>query len=277
MLLAASHIVAVEDEVTVSAIKVTICGGIHRRLVAFLHTPDLKRVFKKAPDWLCHPLEVQLLAISPQSARSYLDFALAIIHHAVVGRHGLVGVQGGGVEGDSRNFGDAADGVGLSHSCRLVFVFPVTEELLKQSHLASGRDHLDLWERRHTVKRVLAECFEERCFSYLSILGVALILDELQACRQRGFALRRVGFGTCGVRQKEKLQLPLTRNPLTPRSRRNPRRVQPTGTFQRLKQQTSAAMAAASDAAFEQRSSKMPPGPLTPFQTKMLPFPPSTM
>lgn len=117
-----------------------------------------KEIFKKA-DWPCHPLGLQLLAIFPQSARSYLDFALAIIHHAVVGGHGLVGVQGGGVEGDSRNFGDAADGVGLRHSCRLIFVFPVTKELLKQGHLSSSRDHQDLWERRHTVKRVLAECF----------------------------------------------------------------------------------------------------------------------
>lgn len=49
MLLAASQIVAVEDEVTVSPIKVTICGGIHRRLGAFLHTPDLKKFFKKTP------------------------------------------------------------------------------------------------------------------------------------------------------------------------------------------------------------------------------------
>lgn len=158
---------------------------------------------------------LQLRAIFPRWARSYLDFALAIIHHAVVGGHGLVGVQGGGVEGDPRNFGDAADGVGLSHSCRLIFVFPVTEELLKQSQLTSSGDHLDLRERRHTVKRVLTECFEECCFSYLSVYGVALVCDELLACTQRGLALRQVGFGTCGVRQKEKLQLPLTQTPTT--------------------------------------------------------------
>lgn len=42
VLLTASLIVAVEDEVTVSSVKVTVCGGIHRHLVAFLHTPDLK-------------------------------------------------------------------------------------------------------------------------------------------------------------------------------------------------------------------------------------------
>lgn len=40
--LGASLIVAVEDEVTVSTVKVTIYGGIHRHLVTFLHTPDLK-------------------------------------------------------------------------------------------------------------------------------------------------------------------------------------------------------------------------------------------
>lgn len=156
MLLAASHIVAVEDQVTVSAIKVTVCGGIHGHLVAFLHTPDLKN-FKKANGRLCDPSGLLLLAIFPQPARSYLDFALAVIHHAVVGGHGLVVVQGGGIEGDLRNFGDAADGVGLSHSCRLIFVFPVTEELLKQSRFASSRDHLDLWKRWHTVKRALTK------------------------------------------------------------------------------------------------------------------------
>lgn len=42
MPLGASLIVAVEDEVTVSTVKVTIYGGIHRHLVTFLHTPDLK-------------------------------------------------------------------------------------------------------------------------------------------------------------------------------------------------------------------------------------------
>lgn len=42
VLLPASQSVAVEDEVTVSAIELTIGGGIHRHLFAILDTPDLK-------------------------------------------------------------------------------------------------------------------------------------------------------------------------------------------------------------------------------------------
>lgn len=63
-------------------------------------------------------------------------------------------------------------------------------------------------------------CFEEGCFSHLSLLGVALIFDELQACRHRCFALRLVGFAACEVRREDKLQLTLT-----------PSRIQSTGTI----------------------------------------------
>lgn len=42
VLLAASQFVAVEDEVTVSTIKVTVGRGIHRQLVTVLDTPNLK-------------------------------------------------------------------------------------------------------------------------------------------------------------------------------------------------------------------------------------------
>lgn len=78
-------------------------------------------------------------------AHSYLDLALAIIHHAVLGCHGLVGVQAGGIEGHLLHFGYAADGEGLTGARSLVFVPPVAEELLKQSGLSSPWKYLDLW------------------------------------------------------------------------------------------------------------------------------------
>lgn len=80
-----------------------------------------------------------MLQLPAFSAHSYLNLALAIVHHAVVGGHSFVGVQFGGIEGDLLHFGYLADGVSLTGPCRLVFVFPVREELLKQSRLASGR------------------------------------------------------------------------------------------------------------------------------------------
>lgn len=42
VLLTASHFVAVEDEVTVSAVELTVGGGINRHLFAVLNTPNLK-------------------------------------------------------------------------------------------------------------------------------------------------------------------------------------------------------------------------------------------
>lgn len=75
---------------------------------------------------------------------SHLHLALAIIHHAVLRSHGLVGVQGGGVEGHLIHFGDTANGVGLTGAGRLIFVLPVAEELLEQSCLGSSREDLDL-------------------------------------------------------------------------------------------------------------------------------------
>lgn len=72
-------------------------------------------------------------------AHSYLDLALAIIHHTVLGGHSVAGVQFGGIEGDLLYFGYLADGVSLTGACRLVFVSPVREELLKESRLPSGR------------------------------------------------------------------------------------------------------------------------------------------
>lgn len=76
--------------------------------------------------------------------RSYLDLALAVVHHAMLSCHGVVRVEGGGIEGDLFHFSYAADGVGLTGSCCLLPVFPVTEELLEQRGLSSSREHLDL-------------------------------------------------------------------------------------------------------------------------------------
>lgn len=42
VLLTPSQAVAVEDEITVSTIKMTIGGGIHRHLLTVLNTPNLK-------------------------------------------------------------------------------------------------------------------------------------------------------------------------------------------------------------------------------------------
>lgn len=141
MLLPASHSVAVEDEVTVSTIELTIGGGIHRHLIAVLNAPNLKgRIKPTSPHcFICNGLKKEQLV-----THSYLNLALAIIHHAVLGCHGLVRVQTGGIERHLCHFGNAADGVSLTGACSLVFVPPVTEELLKQSRLTSGRKNLDL-------------------------------------------------------------------------------------------------------------------------------------
>lgn len=146
MLLAASQIVAVEDEVTVSTVEVTVGRGIHSHLFAILNTPDLKA--RPQPVLPKHTTLIHLGLFKKLLARSYLDLALAIIHHAVLGCHGLVGVQGGGIEGHLLHFGYATDGEGLTGARRLVFVPPVAEELLKQSRLSSRRKYLDLQGQR---------------------------------------------------------------------------------------------------------------------------------
>lgn len=73
-----------------------------------------------------------------------LDFPFAVVHHAVMCRHGFVGMERGGVEGHLFNFGDAPDGVGLTGASGRILVFPVAEKLLEQSGLSSSRQHLDL-------------------------------------------------------------------------------------------------------------------------------------
>ena len=78
-----------------------------------------------------------VISIVVQCCVFYLDLALAVVHHVVLGGHVVVGVEGGGVEGHLLHLGDAADGVGLTGARGLVLVLPVTEELLEQSGLAS--------------------------------------------------------------------------------------------------------------------------------------------
>ncbi len=148
MLLAASLTVAVEDEVTVSTIEVTVGGGIHRHLCTILNTPNLKATTQTTCKADRTSLNYLSIDYQKLSAHSYLDLALAIIHHAMLGCHGPVGVQGGGVEGHLLHFGDAANGVGLAGTCSLIFVPPVAEELLEQSRLSSSWKYLNLQERR---------------------------------------------------------------------------------------------------------------------------------
>lgn len=78
------------------------------------------------------------------AAISNLDFSRAVVHHAVLGCHGFVGVQRGGVEGDLLDAGDAADSVGLARASGLILVLPVGEELLEKGGLTTSRHHLDL-------------------------------------------------------------------------------------------------------------------------------------
>lgn len=81
--------VAVEDEVTVAPIEVTIRGGIHGHICTILDTPDLEhqtQSLKKTKTLqLCLPV-LLFHFLTP----SYLDFALAIVHHAVLRCHGFV-------------------------------------------------------------------------------------------------------------------------------------------------------------------------------------------
>lgn len=62
----------------------------------------------------------------------------------MLGCHGLVGVQGGGIKGHLLHFSYAANGVGLTGARGLIFVPPVAEELLKQGRLSSSGKYLDL-------------------------------------------------------------------------------------------------------------------------------------
>lgn len=99
-----------------------------------LHSPHA-RSKKPANDQRSHQSRCSYRPCS----HSYLDLALAIIHHTVLGGHSVVAVQRGGIEGDLLHFGNLADGVSLTGTCGLIFVFPVREELLKQSRLTSTR------------------------------------------------------------------------------------------------------------------------------------------
>lgn len=83
---------------------------------------------------------------------SYLDFPGAVVHHLVLRSHGVVGVQGGGIEGDLLHLGDLPDGVGFGRARGLVLILPVTEELLEESCLAPCRQHLDLQSHTQTQR-----------------------------------------------------------------------------------------------------------------------------
>lgn len=195
VLFPASKSVAVEDEVTVSTIEVTVEGGIHRRLCSVLNAPNLKA---RSQPCFAEPSHIISFIRLFKISISYLDFALAIVNHAVLGCHGLVGVQGGGVKGHLFHFRYAADGVGLTGTCSLVFVPPVTEELLEQSRLSSRWKNLDLRGKRvregfkTTFKKLHlfvnmwkqdAAFWHDSCLCthhfYLCRIGVTLVFDEL--------------------------------------------------------------------------------------------------
>lgn len=74
----------------------------------------------------------------------YLNLARAVIHHTMLGSHFFVGVQTGGVKGNLRNTGNAANAVGLAWTCGLILILPVTEELFEQCGLTSSWHNLDL-------------------------------------------------------------------------------------------------------------------------------------
>lgn len=101
---------------------------------------------------------------------SHLLFAAAVVHHAVLGGHGLRSVQGGCVEGHLFDLGDAVGAVGHAQALCLVWVPPVLEELLEERRLAHLWQDLDL-----------------------GVSGVVHLLDEVLSCLHRRPALVNVG------------------------------------------------------------------------------------
>lgn len=101
---------------------------------------------------------------------SHLLFAAAVVHHAVLGRHGRGTVQGGGVEGHLLDLGDAVGAVGHAQALRLLSVPPVLEELLEERRLAH------LWQDLH-----------------LGVFGVVHLLDEVLGGLHGRLALVDVG------------------------------------------------------------------------------------
>lgn len=75
---------------------------------------------------------------------TYLHLARAIIHHAVLGSHGFVGVQTACVKGDLLHFGNSPNSVGFPWASGLILILPVAEELFKQCGLPASGQHLDL-------------------------------------------------------------------------------------------------------------------------------------
>lgn len=75
-----------------------------------------------------------------------LDFPGAVVHHAMLGSHGWVFVEFGGVEGDLLHLGDFPEDVRGAGASGLILVQPVVEELFKQRGLAPFWQDLHLTE-----------------------------------------------------------------------------------------------------------------------------------
>ncbi len=63
----------------------------------------------------------------------------------MLGRHGVIAVELGGIKGNLLHVGDSADGEALTRACGLILVQPVREELLEQHCLTTGWHDLDLF------------------------------------------------------------------------------------------------------------------------------------
>lgn len=66
----------------------------------------------------------------------HLNLSGAVVHHRVLGSHGGLGVEEGGVEWNLLHVGDGAQHIGLSRARGVELVLPVPEELLEQGALA---------------------------------------------------------------------------------------------------------------------------------------------
>lgn len=118
----------------------------HRRRApqAVYHHPQLARSKLEYKQFTQPTKSTFSLGFAFNETCSYLNLALAIVHHAMLGCHGFVCVQGGGIKRHLFHFGYAANGEGFAGTCSLIFVSPVAEKLLEQSRLSSCRKYLDL-------------------------------------------------------------------------------------------------------------------------------------
>lgn len=139
VLFTAPLLVAVQNEVAVTPKELPMGGGVHCDSVSALYTPDLQPKRKRTRG-VSHaePTEDRGFAVPasyrPQTLRKftladrksvYLDLAGAVVHHAVLGSHGLVSVQGGGIEGHLLHLRNLANCVGLGGTCGFILVLPV--------------------------------------------------------------------------------------------------------------------------------------------------------